>query len=83
MADCGAAAARVRRRMTVAEYQLNGADRANCGEGLLNELVQALQAQGISNAGRRLSGALHSKFLAFHLQICASNLLILHNESRA
>ncbi|HRH16221.1 MAG TPA: PDDEXK nuclease domain-containing protein [Aquabacterium sp.] len=37
----------------IAEYQLNGADRANYGEGLLNELAQALQAQGISNAGRR------------------------------
>jgi len=34
----------------IAEYQLNGADRANYGEGLLNELAQALQAQGISNA---------------------------------
>jgi predicted nuclease of restriction endonuclease-like (RecB) superfamily len=37
----------------IAQYQLSGADRATYGERLLSELAQALQAQGISNTGRR------------------------------
>jgi predicted nuclease of restriction endonuclease-like (RecB) superfamily len=37
----------------IAQYQLSGADRAAYGERLLSELAQALQAQGVSNAGRR------------------------------
>lgn len=37
----------------IAEYQLKSADRAAYGERLLSELAATLQAQGISNVGRR------------------------------
>ncbi|MEO6321028.1 MAG: PDDEXK nuclease domain-containing protein [Polaromonas sp.] len=37
----------------IAEYELQGADRATYGERLLSDLAHALDRQGVSNAGRR------------------------------
>jgi predicted nuclease of restriction endonuclease-like (RecB) superfamily len=37
----------------IAEFELQGADRANYGDKLLTELAKALRGQAISNSGRR------------------------------
>ena len=37
----------------IAEFELQGADRANYGDKLLTELAKALRAQAVSNSGRR------------------------------
>ncbi len=37
----------------IAEFELQGADRANYGDKLLSELSKALRAQAVSNSGRR------------------------------
>jgi len=37
----------------IAEYELRGADRANYGENLLNELSKELRKKNVSNTGRR------------------------------
>lgn len=37
----------------IAEFELHGADRAGCGDGLLDALSRALRSRQISNTGRR------------------------------
>lgn len=39
--------------MYIAEFELRGADRAEYGEGVLDELAGQLRHEGVSNAGRR------------------------------
>lgn len=46
----------------IAEFELQGADRANYGDRLLDELALALRGQAVSNCGRRQLYA----YLAFY-----------------